>query len=67
MAHVGDLRRDDLGLRRSGVEEELVDLMRADVAQDAAVLLRIPRTTRAGRSAAAGIAACPGRSDGARC
>ena len=38
MAHVRDLRLRDLSALRAGVEEELIDLMRADVAEDAAVL-----------------------------
>src|SRR5690606_26225036 len=37
VVQIADLRGDDLGLCRSGEEEELVGLVRCDVAQDAAV------------------------------
>ena len=47
MAHIGDLRLDDLSLLRAGVEEELVDLVRADIAEDAAVLIGVPEPIRA--------------------
>ena len=45
---VAGLRRDHLRLRRSGEEQELIELVRADVADDAAVALAIeePRRTR---------------------
>ena len=46
MTHVGDLRLGDLGLGRAGVVEELIDLVRADVAEDAAVLHRVPEPVR---------------------
>ena len=59
MAHIGDLRLDDLGLGRAGVEEELVDLVRADVAENAAVLVGIPEPLRPARCPAR-IAARPG-------
>ena len=53
---VADLRGDDLGARRSGVEEELIDLMRPDVGQDPAVARRVPEPLRPG-----------GRGDAMRC
>ena len=37
MVDVADLRRDDLGARRAGEVQELVGLVRRDVAEDAAV------------------------------
>ena len=46
MVHVADLRRDDLAARRAGEEQELIGLVRADVAEDAAVTRR-RRTTPA--------------------
>jgi hypothetical protein len=52
MAHVGDLRLDNFGVFRSRVEEELVDLVRADVAEDAAVLVGVPEPLGAAGSAA---------------
>ena len=42
MAHIGDLRLGDLGLGRAGVVEELVHLVRTDVAENSAVLNRVP-------------------------
>ena len=50
---VADLRRDDLGLRRAGEVEELIGLVRADVAEDAAVtrLVEEPRRPRRRRHA----------------
>ena len=41
MIDVGDLRFSYLGFGRAGVEEELVDLVRADIAEDATELHRI--------------------------
>src|SRR5208283_2643867 len=52
---VGDLRFHDVGLPGAGVEQELVDLVRTDVAEDAAVLVGIPEPSGSGR-AAAGVA-----------
>ncbi len=45
---VPDLRGHDVGARRAGEEEELIGLVRADVAEDAAVALALeePRRTR---------------------
>ena len=40
--HVAGLRRDDVGLRRARVEEELIDLVRADVDEDPAVARLVP-------------------------
>ena len=42
MANIRDLRLHHLRLCRSGVEQELIHLVRADVAQNPAVLIRIP-------------------------
>ena len=39
MVHVADLGRDDVRRRRAGEKQELVELVRADVAEDAAVTL----------------------------
>ena len=44
---VGDGRRDDLGVERVGEEQELLDLVAADVAEDAAVLLALEEVGRA--------------------
>jgi hypothetical protein len=45
MADIGDLRRDDVRFGRAGIEKKLVDLMRTDVAQDAAILHIFPEPT----------------------
>jgi hypothetical protein len=42
MAHVSNLRFNHLSLLRSRIEQKLIHLVRADVAQDSAVLFRIP-------------------------
>src|ERR1017187_2634093 len=42
VADVGDLGRDDLRLSGAGVEEELIDLVGADVAENATVFLGVP-------------------------
>src|SRR3569833_241318 len=55
MADIGDLRRHDLGFGRAGIEQELVDLVRADIAKDAAILDIFPEPARA-RDAAAIVA-----------
>ena len=57
MAHIGDLRLRHFGLLRSRVEEKLVHLVRADVAQNSAVLVGIPEPLGPPRSAA-GVSAC---------
>src|SRR5271168_5219150 len=42
MSDVGDLRGNDFGFGRAGVIQKLIDLMRADVAKDSAVKVRVP-------------------------
>ena len=46
MIHVADLRRDHFGLRRIGEEEKLIELVRRDVANDAAEILPVPEPGR---------------------
>ena len=48
MVDIGDLRGDDVGLGGAGVVEELIDLMGADVAEDAAVKGWVPEPVGAG-------------------
>ena len=57
MAHIGDLRLRDLGFGRSRVEQKLVHLVRANVAENSAVLFRIPEPVRPARAAARDTAA----------
>src|SRR6202012_4749312 len=52
MAHIGDLRCHHLRAGRAGVEEKLVDLVRADIAQDAAELHILPEPAGPGHAAA---------------
>src|SRR5262245_48679933 len=47
MIHVADLRRDHFGPRGVGEEEELIELVRRDVADDAAEILPVPEPRRA--------------------
>ncbi len=49
---VGDLGFADLGFGGAGVVEELVDLMGADVAEDAAVLYGVPEPVGAAAASA---------------
>ena len=52
MANIGNLRLDDFGMSGASVEEKLVDLVGADIAEDAAVLIRVPEPFRPARAAA---------------
>jgi hypothetical protein len=47
MMKVADLRGDDLGASRAGEEQELIELVRADVAEDASVALPLEEPGRA--------------------
>src|SRR5215469_7298511 len=49
---IGDLRLHNLCLCRSSVEKELIDLVRANVAEDSAVLVRVPEPVGPARAAA---------------
>ena len=64
MVEIGDVARRHFGLFAAGEEQELLDLVRADVAEDAAGALAAPEPVRAGRSCRRGAA--PARRSAAR-